>query len=335
MNTETAVASSVAEIAHRALDVNGLRMHIAEAGSGPLVLLLHGWPESWYSWRHQIPALAAAGYHVVAPDQRGYGDTDVPERVEDYTIDHLAADVTGLVDALGERHATVIGHDWGAIVAWETAKMHPERITAVAGLSIPDRFAEPQGSAATPIADLQAALGSAFYIVHFQQPGIADAALESALEHDPEALFRRIFRTAAGEGPGWTGMVPEGGTIVDSLAADTPTPLAWEGEQDAKTYAAQYQRSGFTGGINWYRNLDRNWELSTAWRDNDVHAPALYLIGGRDGALALPQSQRLMSGDSGFRDLRETVVLPGVGHAIQQERPDQVNHVLTRFLRSL
>lgn len=335
MNIGTAVASPVAEISHRTLDVNGLRMHIAEAGSGPLVLLLHGWPESWYSWRHQIPALAAAGYHVVAPDQRGYGDTEVPDRVEDYTIDRLAGDVTGLADALGEQHAAVIGHDWGAIVAWETAKMHPERITAVAGLSIPDRFAEPQGGAATPIADLRAALGSAFYIVHFQQPGIAEAALESALERDPEGLFRRIFRTAAGEGPGWTGMVPDGGTIVDSLAADTPAPLVWEGDQDAKTYAAQYQRSGFTGGINWYRNLDRNWELSTGWRDDDVHAPALYLIGGRDGALALPQSQRMMSGGSGFRNLRETVVLPGVGHAIQQERPDQVNHVLTRFLRSL
>ncbi|MFI7671646.1 alpha/beta fold hydrolase [Nocardia sp. NPDC049526] len=333
--TEIRTAAPAGQIEHRTLDVNGLRMHIAEAGSGPLVLLLHGWPESWYSWRHQIPVLAAAGYHVVAPDQRGYGDTDVPERVEDYAIDHLAGDVTGLIDALGEQRATVIGHDWGAIVAWETAKMRPERITAVAGLSIPDRFAEPQGSAATPIADLHAALGPAFYIVHFQQPGIADTALESALEHDPEGLFRRILRTASGDGPGWTGMVPDGGTIVDSLAADTPALLAWEGEQDAKTYASQFQKSGFTGGINWYRNLDRNWKLSKDWRDNDVHAPALYLIGGRDGALTLPQSQRLMSGDSGFRNLRETVVLPEAGHAIQQERPDQVNDVLTRFLRSL
>jgi pimeloyl-ACP methyl ester carboxylesterase len=279
--------------------------------------------------------LAAAGYHVVAPDQRGYGDTDVPELVEDYTIEHLVGDITGLIDVLGEQQATVIGHDWGAIVAWEMAKMRPRRITGVAGLSIPDGFAEPQGGAATPIADLRAALGAAFYIVHFQQPGIADAAFESALEHDPAGLFRRIFRTAAGDGTGWTGLVPDGGTIVDSLADDTPTPLSWADEQDAKTYAAQYEKSGFTGGINWYRNLDRNWELSAAWRHNHVHAPALYLIGGRDGALALPQSQLLMSGGSGFRNLRETVVLPGVGHAIQQERPGQVNEVLVRFLRSL
>ncbi|WP_327112750.1 alpha/beta hydrolase [Nocardia sp. NBC_01730] len=331
----TAVKREQVEVAHRTVDVDGLRMHIAEAGTGPLVLLLHGWPESWYSWRHQIPALATAGYHVVAPDQRGYGDTDVPERVQDYTIKHLVGDVTRLIDVLGKQRATVIGHDWGAIVAWEMAKMYPQRVTGVAGLSIPDRFAEPRGGAATPIADVRATLGEAFYIVHFQQPGVADAALASALEHDPEGLFRRIFRTASGDGPGWSGMVPGGGTIVDSLADETPTLLDWEGEQDAKTYAAQFQKSGFTGGINWYRNLDRNWELSAAWRDNRVHAPALYLIGGRDGALALPQSQQLMSGGSGFLNLRETVVLPGVGHAIQQERPDRVNEVLIRFLQSL
>lgn len=207
-------------------------------------------------------------------------------------------------------------------------------ISAVAGLSIPDRFAEPQGSAATPIADLRAVVGDSFYIAHFQQPGVADAALESALRHDPEGLFRRIFHTASGDSPGWTGIVPEGGTIVDSLAEDPQTPPPWADEKDAKTYAAQYQRSGFTGGLNWCRNLDRNWELSKAWRHNQVQAPALFLIGGHDGALALPQSQQLMSGDSGFPNLRETVVLPGCGHAIQQERPDQVNEVLIRFLRS-
>jgi len=324
------------EVAHRTLDVNGLQMHIAEAGTGPLVLLLHGWPESWYSWRHQIPALAAAGYHVVAPDQRGYGDTEVPPRVEDYTIEHLVDDVTALIGAVGEEEAVVVGHDWGAIVAWEMAKMRPDRVAAVVGLSIPDRFAEPSGTAATPIAGMRAALGDDFYIVHFQQPGVADAAFAAALERDPEGLFRRIMYTASGDGPGWSTMVPTGGTIVDSLLDAPATLPGWAAEQDARTYAAQFQRSGFTGALNWYRNLDRNWELSASWRHNPAQAPALFLIGGHDGALGLPQTQELISGDSrSFPHLRESVVLPGCGHAIQQERPEQVNDVLIRFLRSL
>lgn len=219
-----------AEVTHRSLEANGLQMHIAEAGTGPLVLLLHGWPESWYSWRHQIPALAAAGYHVVAPDQRGYGDTEVPPRVADYTIEHLVDDVTALIGAVGEKKAVAVGHDWGAIVAWEMAKMRPEWVAAVAGLSIPDRFAEPPGTAATPTVGMRAALGNDFYIVHFQQPGVADA-----LRRDPEGLFRRIMYTASGDGPGWSTMVPAGGTIVDSLL-DAPATLPGWAASRSTTY---------------------------------------------------------------------------------------------------
>ncbi|MFC7590761.1 alpha/beta fold hydrolase [Nonomuraea antimicrobica] len=288
-------------ITHRTLDVRGLRMHVAEAGTGPLVLLLHGWPESWYSWRHQLPALAAAGYHAVAPDQRGYGDTDVPDRVEDYTIEHLTDDVVALMDALGEERAVVAGHDWGALVGWELAKMQPDRVEALAALSIPDRFADPADPAdpaATPIAELRAALGESFYIVHFQQPGVADAAFAAALRADPERLVRRLLYTGSGDGPGWSTVVPEGGTIVDSLLDDPDTLPGWADEQDVKTYAAQMERSGFTGGLNWYRNFDRNWELSASWRHNLIQAPVLFLIGGRDGFLTAPPTLELMAGRS-------------------------------------
>ncbi|GAA3661463.1 alpha/beta hydrolase [Nonomuraea antimicrobica] len=325
-------------ITHRTLDVRGLRMHVAEAGTGPLVLLLHGWPESWYSWRHQLPALAAAGYHAVAPDQRGYGDTDVPDRVEDYTIEHLTDDVVALMDALGEERAVVAGHDWGALVGWELAKMQPDRVEALAALSIPDRFADPADPAdpaATPIAELRAALGESFYIVHFQQPGVADAAFAAALRADPERLVRRLLYTGSGDGPGWSTVVPEGGTIVDSLLDDPDTLPGWADEQDVKTYAAQMERSGFTGGLNWYRNFDRNWELSASWRHNLIQAPVLFLIGGRDGFLTAPPTLELMAGRSpSVPHLRETVVLPGGGHWIQQERPEQVNTALIRFLQS-
>ncbi|MEU6034152.1 alpha/beta hydrolase [Actinomadura sp. NPDC047616] len=323
------------EIVHRTVDVNGLRMHLAESGTGPLVLLLHGWPETWYSWRHQISALAAAGYHVVAPDQRGYGDTDVPEAVEDYTIEHLTDDVTGLMDVLGEDKAFVIGHDWGALVSWELAKRRPERVEAVAALSIPDRFAYPLDPAVTPTAGWRAALGDAFYIVHFQQPDVADAAFAAALRQDPLGLVRRLLYSGSGDGPGWSGMVPDGGTIVDSLLEEPETLPAWVTEQDVKTYAAQFERSGFTGGLNWYRNFDRNWELSAPWRSNPVQAPALFVVGGQE-AFAIPANQELITGASGsVPHLRRTVVLPGCGHWVQQERPDEVNAVLIDFLNSL
>ncbi|WP_326761669.1 alpha/beta hydrolase [Streptomyces phaeochromogenes] len=323
------------EITHRTLKVNGLRMHIAEAGTGPLVLLLHGWPETWYSWRHQVPALAAAGYHVVAPDQRGFGDSDAPERVDEYTIEHLTDDLTALMNELGEEMAVVVGHDWGSLVAWELAKRHPERVEGVVGLSAPDRFHHPADPSATPVAGWRAALGEAFYIVHFQEPGVADAVFAAALELDPLGLVRRLMYSGSGDGPGWTGMIPEGGTIIDSYAEVPEAFPGWANEQDIKTYAAQFERSGFTGGLNWYRNFDRNWELSASWRSSPVQAPALFLVGGRE-AFAVPANQELISGESpSVPRLRRTVVLPGCGHWIQQERPDEVNAVLTEFLRSL
>jgi len=159
---------------HRFVETNGIRMHIAEAGSGPLVVLLHGFPESWYSWRHQLTALSEAGFHVVAPDQRGYGQTDRPEAIEAYTMLHLVGDVIGLLDVLGEPQATLIGHDWGAPVAWHTALFRPDRVRAVGGLSVPFR---PRGGR-PPLTMLRELRGENFYQIYFQQPGLAEADLE-------------------------------------------------------------------------------------------------------------------------------------------------------------
>ena len=182
------------EIAHRTLATNGISLHIAEAGSGPLVVLLHGFPESWYSWRHQLPALAAAGFHAVAPDMRGYGRSEAPPEVESYDQVALAADVAGLVEALGERDAVVVGHDWGAPVAWHTALLHPDRCRAVAALSVPYRGRSPE----PPLAGLKKIYGERFfYMLYFQTPGVAEAELEA----DVRVALRKFIYGASGEAP--------------------------------------------------------------------------------------------------------------------------------------
>ncbi|TDC98647.1 alpha/beta hydrolase [Nonomuraea deserti] len=325
-----------APITHRTLTLDGgLRMHVAEAGAkGPLVVLLHGWPDCWYSWRHQLPALAAAGYRAVAPDQRGCGETDVPPHVADYTIEHLVGDVTALIEALGETRAILVGHDLGALVAWDTAKKRPERVAAVAALNMPDRFAEPSEPYPRPVEALRTARGDGFFAVRLQRPGADDAALTAEFERDPQRLVRRVLYTGSGESPVWHGMIPDGGTIVDALRDDRLP--AWASEDDVKVYAALFERSGFTGGLNWFRNMDSNWELSEPWRANPVEAPAMFLIGDREGDYGSQAMLDLLSGRSGsVPDLRDALVLAGCGHWIHQERPEEVNEALIEFLGSL
>src|SRR5215471_4451682 len=242
------MTSGVPFIRHRQLTAGSLSMHVAEAGEGPLVLLLHGFPESWYSWRHQLTALAAAGYHAVAPDQRGYCQTDAPADPAQYTMLHLTGDVIALMDALGEDLAVVAGHDWGAPVAWHTALFRPNRIRGVIGLSVPYR---PRGSA-PPIPTLRQHLGDGFYIVHFQQIGVADAELS----RDPQTTFRKFLTSVDGDGPQMT-LIPAGGGFLD--AAPEPDELpAWLTQPDIDAFVTEYAASGFTGPLNWYRNMDRN-----------------------------------------------------------------------------
>jgi pimeloyl-ACP methyl ester carboxylesterase len=316
------------EITHRLVDsTSGLRMHVAEAGSGPLVLLLHGFPECWYSWRHQLTALAEAGFHAVAPDQRGYCRTGGPEAVEEYSILHLVGDTVGLIDALGEREAVVVGHDWGAPVAWHTAQFRPDLVRAVVGLSVPHR---PRGSR-PPVGALREALGDGFYMVYFQQ----QKAPEAELERDRRASFRRMLFAASGEGRGTLPLIPPGGGFLDVCPEPERLP-AWLSEADVATYAAEYERAGFSGPLNWYRNLDRNWELTAAWHRAPVRPPALYVAGERDPVVTGPGArQAIASMDTFVPDLRDTLWLPGCGHWTQQERPREVNEAMLAFLRAL
>lgn len=318
-------------INHRFVDTNGIAMHIAELGEGPVVVLLHGFPETWYSWRHQLPALAAAGYHAVAPDLRGYGRTDRPAAVERYSQLHLVGDVIGLLDALGAERAVLVAHDFGTSVAWNAALMRPDRIRAVAALSVPYL---PRGPVSA-LAGLTQALGTGFYMQHLQEPGVADRELEQ----DPRAALRRIFNWGFGDSPQAAGptppVVPAGGTLFDMM----PEPVAlpgWLTEADLDAYVADFERSGFTGALNWWRTIDLSWELTAPWQNAPVTVPALYLHGDRDGSVQLPGMDQLIPHLQAFvPNLTRTVALPGVGHWTQQEQPEEVNAELLKFLAGL
>ena len=305
-------------LTHRTVEVGGLRMHLAEQGTGPLVLLLHGWPETSHSWRHQMAPLADAGYHVVAPDQRGYGGTDAPAEASRYTLLHLVGDVVGLIHALGEREAIVVGHDWGAPVAWHTALLRPDVVRGVAGISVPPTLRAP----APPLSLLRERFGDGFYQIYFQRPGVAEAEFGA----DLRTTFRKLLGGAA-EAP----VVRDGEGFLDRFTEPETLP-AWLSEEDVDAAVESFGRSGFTGGLNWYRNIDRNWDLLAAWRETPISRPAFYLCGDGDLTRAFSDSSRIAEAAP---DLRGVVDVPGAGHWVQMERPDEVNTALLKFFKQL
>jgi len=316
----------VSEIIHRTVEANGIRMHLAEQGQGPLVLLCHGFPESWYSWRHQLPALAAAGYRAVAPDMRGYGQTDRPDAIEQYTQLHHVGDMVGVLEALEVETAVIVGHDWGAPVAWNAALLRPDRFPAVAALSVPYT---PRGST-RPTEALARAYGDTFmYMLYFQTPGVAEAELE----RDVRSTVRRVLCGISGDGAGMRGARPRRSTFLDDMPDPERLP-AWLGEADVDFYASEFERTGFRGGLNWYRNLDRTWELMAAWRGAPIAVPALFVAGDRDPVIARTRAA-MDAMSTTVPQLRRAVLLPGCGHWTQQERPAEVNEALLAFLGGL
>jgi pimeloyl-ACP methyl ester carboxylesterase len=318
----------VSVITHRSIDTNGIRMHVAEQGVGPLIVLLHGFPECWYSWRHQLSALAAAGYHAVAPDQRGFGETDQPANVQSYTVLHTVGDLIGLLDALGEERAVVVGHDFGSRPAWGAALMRPERILGVIGLSVP--FV-PRGPV-PPIAGLRATMGERFYQVYFQEPGAA----ETEFERDVRTSIRRILYGLSGnveEVP--IPIVPESGRLLDVFEEPEVLP-DWLSQEDLDVYTQEFERTGFVPALNWVRNFDRNWELMAPWAGAKVQVPAMYMAGELDHVVRLPGMMDLITNLEAFvPNLSRTVMFPGCGHWTQQERADEVNAAIIGFLRDL
>mgnify|MGYP001585241118 CR=1 FL=1 len=318
-------------INHRFVDTNGIKMHFVEQGQGPMVILCHGFPECWYSWRHQLPALADAGFHVVAPDQRGYGQTDRPEPIEAYNILQLTGDMVGLIHALGKERAIIVGHDWGASVAWHCALLRPDLFHAIALLSVP--FRSGSWESGRPTEAMKKMAGEReFYMLYFQKPGKAEAEFEANVRR----TMGIFLYTASGDPPPekrWGHLFEKSEKFLDTGSLPETFP-AWLTEQDLAFFTREFERSGFRGGLNWYRNIDRNWELTPFLNGAKLRQPALFIAGEFDGVVAMNR-KAFNTMEITIPALRKKVLVPGAGHWIQQERPTEVNRLLIEFLKSL
>ena len=313
-------------IRQRRVATNGIALNVAEQGEGPLVLMLHGFPESWYSWRHQFAALADAGYHAVAPDMRGYGGSDKPHEISAYNQVEVVADIIGLIPTLGAETAVVIGHDWGAPTAWSAAAQHPERVRAVGALSVPF---SPRPDA-PPLDTLRTIFeGQFFYQLYFQEPGVAEAEFEADIR---TALRKFLFLASGQADPG--GLADK--RPDDDLLSSLPDPKVlppWLTDADLDFYTGEFERSGFRGPLNYYRNLNLTWRL-TEGAPSSIRQPALFVAGQKDGVI-LMAAEALKKMPERVPNLRTNELLPGIGHWTQQEAPEAVNRLLISFLRSL
>jgi pimeloyl-ACP methyl ester carboxylesterase len=317
------------DITHRRIETNGISMHVAEAGQGFPVLFCHGFPELWYSWRHQMQALAAAGFRAIAPDQRGYGDSDAPQEIGAYSIHHLIGDLTGLLDALAIEKAVVVGHDWGGIVAWQMALLAPHRVERVVGVNTPYFPRLPMRPS-----DLMRAMaqGHFHYVLYFQTPGVAEAELEADVGRTLRGFFQSADRVTleALLAAGPQAMGSASGGLLERL------PDAPHGDfltaEDFAVYAATFGRTGFRGGLNWYRNFDYNWESTAYLAGARVQQPALMITADLDPVLR-PELAAGM--EAWVPNLRATHLMKNCGHWTQQEKPDEVNRLLIDFLSDL
>lgn len=312
------------------IETNGIRLRTVVEGNGALVILLHGWPQCWYLWRHQIDPLVNAGFQVAVPDQRGYGGSDKPAEIEAYNIIELTNDVVGIADALGHEQFIVVGHDWGAPVAWHTALLHSQRVKAVAGLSVP--YTRWKARTLTQ----QEFFGDSFwYMVYFQKPGVAEAEFEA----DIRKSLRMIYYSGSGDLPmGFrVGKKPASAKFLDGLPDPERLPV-WLTEEDMDYYVEQYRQSGFRGPINWYRNIDRNVELTPqldSLETGRIQQPAFFIAGTKDPVLKFAGGDTVQRMDKWMVDLRGKVLIEGAGHWVQIERPAEVTEALLGFLKSV
>ena len=322
------------ETEFRIIEANGLQHRVALAGPayGPLILMVHGFPESWYSWRHQLKALGEAGYRVAAPDVRGYGGTDKPHEIEAYAIEALASDASEIAAALSpDKPAVIVGHDWGAPIAWTSALVHPERFRAVCGMSVPH---VPPG----PVAGLELFRkvftdhGRFFYIVYFQDEGVAEAELEA----DPAASIRKFYYAISGDAPEGTWPLDKkhGETLLARLP-EPPMPLGWLSEADVDYYAGQFAASGFRGPLNRYRNSHTDHEYLGRLYSHVIHQPSLFIGGTKDPVLSFYPGDPIEAMRPHLPALDAAHILEGCGHWTQQERPDEVNALLLDWLGRL
>jgi soluble epoxide hydrolase / lipid-phosphate phosphatase len=315
----------MSDISHRYVETNGIRMHVAEAGDGFPVVMCHGFPELWYSWRHQLPFLADNGYRAIAPDMRGYGETDAPRDHTTYRTSSICADIAGMLDALGIAKAVICGHDWGGYHIWQFALRYPERTAALIGLNTP-YGGPPSDMPSTRL--LQAAFGEGdrgYYMLYFQKPGQAEAELEADVRGNLAKVFHRYdraqdlwtFATVGGDASGVMTRIEPGGTFLT--------------EEELDVYASAFEKTGFTGGLNWYRAIDLNWEDARQQTNHRIDVPTLMITAENDLILRPEQAEPMRQWIPNLR----VELVRNCSHWTQQERPDEVNRLMLDFLNSL
>ncbi|MFJ3786305.1 alpha/beta hydrolase [Streptomyces sp. NPDC090093] len=321
-----------AELRHRTVEAPAGRLHLVEQGTGPLVLLVHGFPESWYSWRHQLPALAAAGYRAVAIDVRGYGRSSKPEATEAYRMLDLVEDNVAAVRALGEENAVAVGHDWGSNIAATSALLHPEVFRAVGLLSVP--YAPPGGPRPTEVFDRIGGPEQEFYVSYFQEPGRAEAEIEPDVRGWLAGFYAALSAdTMPAEGEPDPHFVTCGdGRLRDRFPVGVLP--AWLSEDDLDVYAGEFERTGLTSALNRYRNMDRDWEDLAPHRGAPIEQPSLFAGGALDASTTW-MADAIDAYPTTLPALSASYLLDGCGHWIQQERPNEVNSLLTDWLATL
>ncbi|MFT3729275.1 MAG: alpha/beta hydrolase [Terricaulis sp.] len=319
----------------RIIETNGIKIRAAIQGGGPLVVMVHGFPESWYSWRHQMAPLAAAGFTACAIDVRGYGGSDKPQPVEAYAMKEMCADVAGVIDALSPgAPAVVVGHDWGAPIAWHTAILHPDKVRAVAGLSVPY-----MGQAPVPLTQIMKAMftdqNRFFYMMYFQEEGVAEKALEANVR---DTLRKLYYQGSGDSGLAWG--APEktaSDTLLSGMVDPQPFPT-WLTDADIDYYTAEFEHSGFRGPLNRYRNFERDHAFMSTVKDTNVHQPSLFIAGERDLVL------KMFGGDArraeeqlraNATDVRGVHIIPKAGHWTQQEAPEETTGYIIDWLAQL
>ncbi|XP_048334922.2 uncharacterized protein LOC107424574 [Ziziphus jujuba] len=314
----------MSDVNHQRIKTNGIWIHVAEKGSGPLVLLLHGFPELWYSWRHQIDFLADHGYHVVAPDLRGYGDSDSPLSPSSYTIFHLVGDLIGLIDHFGEEKAFIVGNDWGAVVGWHIGLFRPDKVRGLVALTVP-YF--PRSPTIATTESLRQNFGDGCHVVQFQEPGRAERAFA---RYDYSTVMKKFLLITD-----QVFLAPPDMEMIDYL--ETPWSLpSWITEEEIRVFAEKYEESGFTGPLNHYRAMDLSWELLAPWQEAKIVVPTKFITGDKDIGFEAFGTKEFVKGDvfKSFVPNLEVVIIPDGHHFINQEKPQQISEEILSFLRS-
>ncbi|KAL2464981.1 alpha/beta-Hydrolases superfamily protein [Abeliophyllum distichum] len=312
------------KIVHQMLSVNGIKMHVAEIGEGPAVLFLHGFPELWYSWRHQMLHLSTKGYRAIAPDLRGYGDTEAPPSVTSYTVLHIVGDLVALLDVLGLEQVFLVGHDWGALIAWSFCLFRPDKIKALVNTSV---VFQPRHPHIKPIQGYRAMLGDGFYICRFQEPGKAEKAFAST---ETSNVVKSFLSTRDPNPP----CIPED-MDMGLMFKDSVTLPPWLTEEDVNYYASKFDRTGFTGGLNYYRAMDLSWELTAAWTGAQIRVPVKFIVGDQDLTYHFPRVKDYIHSGGLKKNvpfLEEVVVMEGVAHFLNQEKPEELSEHIYNFI---